>query len=94
MRKSKKSLPRTPDLNRPRWQKEGFRYKLVSPYGKKILKEEFFALSQEPKLGLSMGVLENEEKQLVCYLINDQQAKILFKRPAKDMVLSDYYFGI
>ena len=86
----KSILEENPDLNKPYWRKDGLRYKLVSPYGKKLIKQEFYAVGQEPTLGLSMGLLQTEEKKIECYLIDDVKGQILFKKEAKDMVLGDF----
>lgn len=88
---SKKAhLSKNPEANKPQWIKDEFRYKLVDFFGRNLLGKEFFSVNVDDETNLSLGILENEQKELECYLIAHQQAKILMKKTAKDLVLSDF----
>ncbi|MGB0523610.1 MAG: WG repeat-containing protein [Flammeovirgaceae bacterium] len=86
----RQELANNPQANKPQWIKEGFRYKLVDFFGKNLLRKEFFSVNVDEETQLSLGILENDQKELECYLIDHQKANILMKTKAKDLVLSDF----
>ncbi|MFT5916241.1 MAG: hypothetical protein ACI81T_002745, partial [Bacteroidia bacterium] len=86
-----KLLGEKPELNKPRWEKEVLSYKLINPYGQKIFREEFYMVSQDEELGLSLALHNNEKLDTTeVFLIDDATAKVLFRKVAKDLVLTDF----
>ncbi len=86
-----KLLGEKPELNKPRWEKEVLSYKLVNPYGQKILREEFYMVSQDEELGLSLALHNNEKLDTTeVFLVDDATTKVLFRQVAKDLVLTDF----
>lgn len=84
-------LATQPDARKPRWILNKFKYVLADGAGRNLLSgKEFFELGVEETIGLALGKMEDDKERIVCYVIDTQQAKILFSTTAKDIFLTDF----
>jgi|GEM_PF-4202616 len=90
-------LQNNPEARKPRWVLNTFRYSLENGVGKNLLKgKEFFDVGIDETLQLSLGrevippAKKEDKEQLISYLIDHQNAKVIFSAPVKDMVISDF----
>ncbi|GAB4332961.1 MAG: hypothetical protein OHK0038_08910 [Flammeovirgaceae bacterium] len=103
-KKLAETVSKNPNFNKPRWELEGFRYKLVSPLGDDLLNGKRFydvGIDEENKLYLAREFIKSEKQSkkknpfddpegtTICYVI-DEQAKILLQIEAEDIFLTDY----
>jgi hypothetical protein len=97
-------VSKNPDLKKPRWVLDGFRYKLVNPLGDDLLNGKRFydvGIDEESNWSLAREFIKSEKQPkkknplddpegiTICYVIDDK-ATILFQLEAEDIFLSDY----
>ncbi len=90
-------LKNNPEARKPRWTYEAFRYTLENGVGKNLLgNKEFFdvGIDENLKKSLAREVIppkqKGEEEKIISYLIDHENAKILYAAEVKDMVISDF----
>ncbi|MBT29246.1 MAG: hypothetical protein CMO01_06250 [Thalassobius sp.] len=93
-------LQNNPDARKPRWVQNVYRFTLENGVGKNLLgSKEFFDIGIDENLGLSLGreVIKPESKEekekIISYLIDHDQAKILYGKELKDILITDYNFS-
>jgi hypothetical protein len=99
--KAQQKILQTPDAKKPRWIQEGFDFKLTDAIGRNLLDTlVFWDLGYDEKSKLTLARRVKKEtigKDLKetdeCYLIDSDNAKIIFKTNAKDVMIYDYNFS-
>ncbi len=94
--RNKAALSQNSDLRKARWQKFGFRYKLVNGVGVDLLGKEFFDVGEDPQSDLAIAREvrgEKEEQKTISYIVDMIDQKVLLIKDLEDIMITDFAQG-
>ena len=93
-------LQNNPDARKPRWVQNLYRFTLENGVGKNLLgNKEFFDIGIDENLNLSLAreiikpETKEEKEKIISYVINHNEAKVLFAKEIKDILITDFNFS-